>query len=56
MTALFIGLAIVLVIVIALVVRASRHTYRPTSGGATGRARQAKVDGRERGTRWGAGS
>jgi hypothetical protein len=56
MTYLFIGLVIVLVAAIALLVRASRHTYRPTSVGATGRARQGKLDGRERSARWGAGS
>jgi hypothetical protein len=57
MTYLVIGIAIVLAVVIALVIRASRHTYNPASGGAMGaNGRQTKLASQERSTRWGAGA
>ena len=57
MTYLYVGIAIILVVLIAVLIRASRHTYRPTSGRSMGAsARQTKLDSREKGGRWGAGT
>ena len=54
MTYLYVGIAIILVVLIAVLIRASRHTYHPTSGRSMGaNARQTKLDSRERGGRWG---
>ena len=57
MTYLYIGIAISLVVLVAMLIRASRHTYHPTSGRSMGtNARQTKLDSREKGGRWGAGT
>jgi hypothetical protein len=55
-TYLIIGIVLIIAGVIALVIRASRHTYHPDSGGAMGaKGRQTRLDGKERSARWGAG-
>ena len=57
MTYLFIGIAVIVLGVIALLIRSSRHTYHPDSGGAMGaKGRQTRLDGKERSARWGAGA
>ncbi len=56
MTYLIIGIVLIVVGVMAVLIRSSRRTYHPDSGGAMGaKGRRTKLDGQERSTRWGAG-
>ena len=56
MTYLLIGIAVIVVGVIALVIRAQRHTYHADSGGSMGaKGRSTKRDSQGRASEWGAG-
>ncbi len=56
--ALFIGIAVVLALVIALVLWTSRRSYKPGGPGhdVGGTARRTKLHAQDEATRWGAGT